>query len=171
MRILTVFGATAAAILIGGCGPRQAGSEPEANQAAPAPTAPAAPAPAPTENGSAVAAAPKASAPFIPQSGTTIPAAFQGVYEPRVANCSSPSQERTTITPTELRWHETIGKVQSTLHRRENELEVNAAYQGEGEFWRSNRLLTLDQGGARLVIDSDGDSRGMQVFRCPAGTR
>jgi hypothetical protein len=165
MRIFPVFGA--AAMLIGGCGP-QGGNEAETNRAA---APPAAPAPEPTGNGSAALAAPKASEPFIPVSGTTIPAAFQGVYERRVANCGGPSQERTTITPTELRWHETIGKVRSTLHRRENELEVNADYQGEGEFWHSNRLLTLDQGGARLVIDSDGDSRGMQVFRCPAGTR
>lgn len=169
MRAFPVSGAAAAAILVVGCGPRQGGDEPEANRAA---AAPAAPAPAPTENGSAApAAAPKASGPFIPERGTTIPAAFQGVYDRRLANCSGPSQERTTITPTELRWHETIGKVQSTLHRLENELEVDAKYQGEGEFWRSNRLLTLDQGGARLVIDSDGDSRGMEVFRCPAGTR
>jgi hypothetical protein len=168
MRVFPVFGAAAAAILVVGCGPRQGGDEPEANRTA---AGPAAPAPAPAANGSAEAAAPKASGPFIPERGATIPAAFQGVYDRSLASCSGPSEERTTITPSELRWHETIGKVQSTLHRRENELEVDAKYQGEGEYWRSNRLLTLDQGGARLVIDSDGDSRGMQVFRCPAGTR
>jgi hypothetical protein len=165
MRVFPVFGAAAVAILIGGCGQRQ--DEPEANRAA---TAPAAAAPAPAENGSAAPAAPGAAAAFEPVRGTTIPAPFVGVYDRTLASCSGPSQERTTITPSELRWHETIGKVQSTLLRLENELEVDAKYQGEGEFWRSNRLLTLSQGGARLVIDGDGDSRAMALVRCPAGT-
>ena len=163
MRIFPIFGAAAAAILIGGCGPRDSGNRAEANRAA------AAPAPAGTENGSAAAAAPKASAGFEPVRGTTIPAPFLGVYDRTAAQCGGASQERTTITPAELRFHETIGTVQSTLLRQENELEVFASYQGEGEFWRSNRLLTLSQGGARLVIDGDGTSRPMALVRCPAG--
>jgi hypothetical protein len=166
MRIFPVFGAAAAAILIGGCGQRHGGNESEANLAA---AAPAAPAPAPSENRSAAPAAPKAPGPFVPERGTTIPAPFLGVYDRTVASCSGPSQERTTITPSELRFHETIGKVRSVLLRRENELEVDANYQGEGEYWRSNRLLTLSQGGARLVIDSDGDSPALLRVRCPAG--
>lgn len=164
MRVFPVFGAAVAASLIVGCGPRQ--DEPEANLAA----APTAPAPAPTENGSAEAAPPKAAGAFEPVRGTTIPAPFVGVYDRTLASCSGPSQERTTITPGELRFHETIGKVQSTLLRRENELEVLANYQGEGEYWRSNRLMTLSQGGARLVIDGDGTSPAMMRVRCPAGT-
>jgi len=166
MRIFPLLGAAAAAMLIGGCGPRQGGHEPEANVAA----APDAPAPAPTENGSAAPAAPKASAAFEPVRGATIPAPFLGVYDRTLAGCAGSSQERTTIAPGELRFHETIGKVQSTLLRRENEVEVDAQYQGEGEYWRSNRLLTLSQGGARLVIDGDGTSRAMALVRCPAGT-
>lgn len=165
MRVFPVFGAAAAAILVVGCGPRQ--DEPEANLATPAP---AASAPAPAENGSAAAEAPRASGAFEPQKGTAIPAPFLGVYDRTLASCSGPSQERTTITAGELRFHETIGKVQSTLLRRENELEVFASYQGEGEYWRSNRLLTLSQGGARLVIDGDGTSPAMMRVRCPAGT-
>jgi hypothetical protein len=165
MRILPVFGAAAAAMLIGGCGSRQGGDEPEANLAA----APAASTPAPVENGSAVPAAPKAPGAFEPERGTTIPAPFLGVYDRTLASCSGPSQERTTITPSELRFHETIGKVRSVLLRRENELEVDADYQGEGEFWRSNRLLTLSQGGARLIVDRDGTSPAMMRVRCPAG--
>ena len=160
MRIFPVFGAAAVAILAGGCGPRQEGGEPENNLAAAAPA----------ENGPAEAEAPKASAAFEPVRGTTIPAPFLGVYDRTLAQCSGPSQERTTITPGELRFHETIGKVRSTLLRRENELEVLADYQGEGEYWRSNRLLTLSQGGARLVIDGDGTSPAMMRVRCPAGT-
>lgn len=167
MRGFPVFGAATVAMLIGGCGPRQGGDEPEANRAA---TAPAAPAPAPTENGSVSPAAPKTSGAFEPVRGTTIPAPFLGVYDRTLASCSGPSQERTTITPTELRFHETIGKVRSVLLRRENELEVDADYQGEGEFWRSNRLLTLSQGGARLIIDGDGTSPALARVRCPAGT-
>ena len=167
MRAFPIFGAAAAAMLIGGCGQREGGNGQEANRAA---AAPAAPAPVPAENGSAVPAAPKASRPFVPERGTTIPAPFLGVYDRTIAQCGGPSQERTTITPTELRFHETIGKVRSVLLRRENELEVDADYQGEGEFWRSNRLLTLSQGGARLVIDGDGTSRPMALVRCPAGT-
>ena len=165
MRVFPVLGAAAVAMLIGGCGPRQGGDDPEANRTAAAPAAPA-----PTENGSAEAAVPKASAGFEPVRGTTIPAPFLGIYDRTLAQCGGPSQERTTITPTELRFHETIGKVQSVLLRQENELEVDAKYQGEGEFWRSNRLLTLSQGGARLIIDGDGTSRAMALVRCPAGT-
>jgi hypothetical protein len=161
MRAFPIFGAAAVAILVGGCGPRQGRDEPEANRAAAA---------APAGDGS-VAPAPKASGAFEPVRGTTIPAPFVGVYDRTLASCSGPSQERTTITPGELRFHETIGKVQSTLLRLENELEVDAKYEGEGEYWRSNRLLTLSQGGARLVIDGDGTSRPMMLVRCPAGTR
>jgi hypothetical protein len=168
MRVFPLFGAAAVAMLIGGCGPRQGGNEPEANRAAPAPTAPA---PAPTENSSAALAAPKATAAFVPVRGTTIPAPFVGVYDRNAASCSGPSEDRVTITPSELRFHETIGKVQGTLLRLENELEVDAKYQGEGEFWRSNRLMSLTQGGARLDIIGDHTSRGLQVYRCPAGTR
>jgi hypothetical protein len=63
------------------------------------------------------------------------------------------------------------GKVQGTLLRLENDLEVDAKYQGGAEFWRSERLLTLSQRGATLDIIKDITGRGMQVFRCPAGTR
>lgn len=159
MKIFPVLGAAAVAIAIGGCGPRQGGEEPEANRSAAAPAG----------NGSAAPAAPRASAAFEPERGTTIPAPFLGVYDRTPAGCSGPSQERTTITPGELRFHETIGKVRSVLLRRENELEVDADYQGEGEYWRSNRLLTLSQGGARLIIDRDGTSPAMMRVRCPAG--
>lgn len=166
MRVFPVFGAAAVAMLIGGCGPRQGGDEPEANLAA---AAPAAPEPAPTENGSAASAAPKASGPSAAERGTTIPAAFLGVYDRMLANCAGPSQERTTITPSELRFHETIGKVRWVLPRGANELEVYADYQGEGEYWHGNRLLTLSQGGARLVIAGGGDSPAMMRVRCPSG--
>jgi hypothetical protein len=164
MRILPVFAAVGAAMLIGGCGSRQGGDEPEANRAA------AGSAPASTQNGMAAQAAPRASAAFEPVRGTTIPSPFLGVYDRTIVQCGGQSQERATITATELRFHETIGKVQSTLLRKENELEVDAKYEGEGEFWRSNRLLTLTQGGSRLIIDGDGASRPMALVRCPPGT-
>jgi ferric-dicitrate binding protein FerR (iron transport regulator) len=168
MRGFPVLGAAAVAILIGGCGPRQGGGEQGANRAAAA-AAPAAQAPAPTKSGSAEPAAPRASAAFEPQRGTAIPAPFLGVYDRTLGRCSGASQERTTITPGELRFHETIGKVRSVLLRRENELEVDADYQGEGEYWRSNRLLTLSEGGARLIMDGDGTRPAMIRVRCPAG--
>ncbi|HEX6375618.1 MAG TPA: hypothetical protein VFZ91_07840 [Allosphingosinicella sp.] len=121
------------------------------------------PADSPTGNAAAAPApAPKAEA-------GAIPAPFLGVYDGSLEACARPSDQRLTVTPGELRFHESIGVVRQVSEAGPDSIRVEADYQGEGESWRSVRDISLTDGGATLTISGDGTR--LDRVRCPAEAR
>ena len=153
MRGIAVLSALAA--LIAGCG------RPEADRDANAVVAPSPAAEAPAN-----ASEPP---PPPPSTGKTIPAALLGVYDASLEACGKPSDAHLTVSPTELRFHESIGTVRRVHAVGAGTVSVEADYQGEGESWRSTFELKLGDGGATLTVSGD-DSRFVRV-RCPEGAR
>jgi hypothetical protein len=109
-------------------------------------------------------AASPAEGPAATASGTSIPAAFHGVYDRSREECARPSEYRLTVTARELRFHESIGTVREVAIEGADRVSVDADYQGEGEGWRTSQRLARD--GDRLTISGDGTS--LVRIRCPS---
>lgn len=156
MRAFPLFSVLAAA-LAGGCGPAETDREAPARVAAPVTVSAEAPA-------NAVDPAP-------PPAGTgkTIPAALLGTYDASIEACGKPSDGRLTVSPTELRFHESIGTVRQVSAAGAGSVRVEADYQGEGQSWRNAHELRLADGGASLTVSGDGTS--FTRVRCPAEAR
>ena len=151
MRGFPILPALAAAALATGCGDgpawyRSGTGEPAANASHAAPAA-------------------RTKSP-PPATGKTIPAALLGVYDASLDSCAKPSDSRLAVSPTELRFHESIGTVRRVTVNGPGTVTVEADYQGEGESWRGRRELSLSNGGATLTIG--GDRTTMVRVRCPA---
>ena len=151
MRGFAVLPALAAA-LIAGCG--RPGADRTGNESASPPTG---------QSATANASEP---APTAPATGKTIPATLLGVYDASIEACGRPSDTRLTVSPTELRFHESIGTVGKVTAAGAGAVRVEADYQGEGERWRSVRELRLGDGGQSLRISGEGTS--LVRVRCPA---
>ena len=144
-----------AAVLIAGCGgPGQGESAKDTAAAAP---------PRGQASGS------RSSEPAPPPASGTIPASLIGVYDVSLEACAKPGDGRLTVSPTELRFHESIGTVRRVAIASAGPITVEADYQGEGESWRSTRELKLGDGGKSLTV-SDDDSSLVRV-RCPVESR
>ena len=98
-----------------------------------------------------------------PAIATAIPEAFRGTYDQDERSCGRPSQYRLIIDSTELRFHESSGKVRTVKVESPTRIEILADYQGEGETWQNVRTLELD--GKRLNISGEGTSADR--VRCP----
>lgn len=132
-------------------------------------------APAEPENGSNQVAAPppvggagnaadNATAPDPrPAIAGAIPEAFRGIYDQDEQSCGRPSQHRLIIDATELRFHESSGRVRTVKVESPTRIEILADYQGEGETWQNVRTLELD--GKRLTISGEGTTADR--VRCP----
>ena len=99
----------------------------------------------------------------------SIPAAYHGVYDISLEACGRPSTDRLTVSARELRFHESVGSVRSVGFGGTGAIAVVADYEGEGERWRSLRILSLAENGARLTIKGEGGS--LDRVRCPNRAR
>jgi hypothetical protein len=99
----------------------------------------------------------------------SIPAAYHGVYEGSLQACARPSDRRLTVSARELRFHESVGSVRSVGFGGSDAIAVEADYKGEGQSWRSLRILKLAENGAKLSVKGEGES--LDRVRCPAGAR
>lgn len=98
-----------------------------------------------------------------------IPAAYLGVYDGSLEACARPSDQRLTVSARELRFHESVGTVRSVSWGGTGAIAVEADYEGEGERWRSLRILSLAENGARLTVKGEGTA--LVRVRCPKGAR
>jgi hypothetical protein len=98
-----------------------------------------------------------------------IPDPILGDFDASREDCGRSSDARLTVTPDELRFHESIGTVRKVTPAGPETLSVEADYQGEGESWRSVRELRLGAGGSTLTVSGDG-TRMVRV-RCPEAAR
>lgn len=155
MRAFSVLSGLAAA-LAAGCGPAEA--DREADRAV-----------APPASAEAPANASEPPPPPPPATGKTIPATLLGTYDASIEACGKPGDGRLTVTPTELRFHESLGTVREVSAAGADTVRVEADYQGEGETWRNTHELRLADGGASLTVSGDGTS--FTRVRCPAEPR
>lgn len=96
----------------------------------------------------------------------TIPARFVGSWNRDAAACVRPaaSIEGVKVSPDELWFHESVGKVQRVEPLAGNRIRITAAYDGEGERWTSTQTLAVD--GDRLTIVTEGQP--FTRIRCKA---
>jgi hypothetical protein len=99
-----------AAMTLASCNSQSGNEQAAAGNALTAPPV-AAEAPAANQQAAALPAGTAVPEPQAAAEAKTIPAAFQGVYDATIAACSAPSEYRMEVTPGELRFHESIGKV------------------------------------------------------------
>ncbi|WP_370308597.1 hypothetical protein [Sphingobium abikonense] len=86
-----------------------------------------------------------------------IPASMQGRWAGVQARCDDRSDAlELTIRPDQLIFHESVGMVQSIDPQGGREMQVKAAFTGEGESWTRTLSLKPSADGARLTIVNDG---------------
>ncbi|WP_031298737.1 hypothetical protein [Sphingobium lactosutens] len=148
-------------ILLGGCG-QQSGNDaaqpnvvtnimekalPDTDEPAPPANAIVPAEPVPTSETSKPPASP---AGMIPES-------LQGRWTGMQARCDDRSDAlELTIKPDQLIFHESVGTVQSVDAQEGGEIQVKAAFTGEGESWTRTLSLKPSADGARLTIVNDG---------------
>ncbi|KQM41025.1 hypothetical protein [Sphingomonas sp. Leaf10] len=104
-------------------------------------------------------------APPPAETAATIPALFTGTWNTDAAACARPaaSIEGVKVTPTEILFHESAGRVTRVEPLGPGRIRITADYDGEGERWTATQTLKL--AGNRLTIDTGGPS--ISRVRCP----
>ena len=94
-----------------------------------------------------------------------IPAAYVGRWGKDRAACRNPdsSIEGLTISPRELRFHESLGIPTRVTRRDADTIAVTSAYEGEGMEWTATQTLRLGDGD-RLIVTTRGES--FERVRC-----
>ncbi len=100
------------------------------------------------------------------EAAATIPATFVGKWNSDAAACARPatSTEGVKVTPTEIVFHESAGRVTRVEALGDDRIRITADYDGEGERWTATQTLWVV--GDRLTIETDG--RSISRVRCPA---
>lgn len=96
----------------------------------------------------------------------TIPANFVGAWNVDAAACARPatSIDGVKVTPNELLFHESAGRVTKVEPLAPDRIRITADYDGEGERWTATQTLRIS--GDRLTIDTGG--RPFSRVRCRA---
>lgn len=94
-----------------------------------------------------------------------IPAAYVGRWGKDRAACLNPASsiEGLTISPRELRFHESLGIPTRVTRRDADTIAVTSAYEGEGMEWTATQTLRLGDGD-RLIVTTRGES--FERVRC-----
>ena len=94
-----------------------------------------------------------------------IPAAYVGRWGKDRAACRNPASsiEGLTISPRELRFHESLGIPTRVTRRDADTIAVTSAYEGEGMEWTATQTLRLGDGD-RLIVTTRGES--FERVRC-----
>lgn len=94
-----------------------------------------------------------------------IPAAYVGRWGKDRAACRNPagSIEGLTISPRELRFHESLGIPTRVTRRDADTIAVTSAYEGEGMEWTATQTLRLGDGD-RLIVTTRGEN--FERVRC-----
>lgn len=113
------------------------------------------------------ASAPPPGEPAPEESADTprIPAAYVGRWGKDIAACRNPASsiEGLTISPRELRFHESLGIPTRVERRDADTIAVTSAYEGEGMEWTATQTLRLGDGD-RLIVTARGEN--FQRVRC-----
>ncbi len=85
-----------------------------------------------------------------------LPARFLGTWDQSAAACAgSGSEMRLVVEPGRLRFHESVARIEAIRETDGGHVEVDLAFQGEGESWRETRTLrrTAED---RLAVEAAG---------------
>lgn len=85
-----------------------------------------------------------------PGSDNRIPEPFHGTWDESAESCRQASDARLVIGPDELRYHESLGKVELVQVRPDNEIVLRLAVSGEGDHWTATERLALAADGSEL---------------------
>lgn len=108
---------------------------------------------------------PREPAPEETADASRIPAAYVGRWAKDRAACRNPASsiEGLTISPRELRFHESLGIPTRVTRRDADTISVTSAYEGEGMEWTATQTLRLDDGD-RLIVTTHGEN--FERVRC-----
>jgi hypothetical protein len=96
---------------------------------------------------------------------TAIPAKFHGKWDESAEACGRSSIMTLTVSENELRFHESIGEINSVTPDGENALTVKGPFEGEGEQWEGTMRLELSADGNTLTATNNG--MATPRVRCP----
>lgn len=98
-----------------------------------------------------------------PPAQATLPAGFVGRWAADSAACAVTGHEsRLVVSPEELAFHESIGRIRSVVATGDRVADVTADFEGEGETWSRDMRLSLSADDLTLTIqypDGDASSR------------
>lgn len=105
--------------------------------------------------------------------GRALPTAFQGYWGATPDDCALANVDargRVAIDSDQLRFFERRAAVDTLRERSPTTLAVTLAYKGDGQRWKHDATLTLEQGGTRLLLVEQGDAvrpgQTMRYQRC-----
>ncbi|MFN3387805.1 MAG: hypothetical protein ACK40O_02670 [Allosphingosinicella sp.] len=89
---------------------------------------------------------------------TAVPQRFRGRWNASAEACAAGAGEMgLEVAGDTLRFHESVGRVQSVRQVAPNAVEAELAFEGEGQSWRETRTLRLLQDG-RLSVEGRGSA-------------
>lgn len=108
---------------------------------------------------------PREPAPEETADAPRIPAAYVGRWGKDRAACRNPASsiEGLTISPRELRFHESLGIPTRVTRRDADTIAVTSSYEGEGMEWTATQTLRLGDGD-RLIVTTRGEN--FERVRC-----
>ena len=101
-----------------------------------------------------------------------IPRQFWGEYTENLADCGQVNETRLRISWNEVRFYESVGKLQQIIRASDHSVFVQATHSGEGRQWTTAYQLELSPDGKMLTVrrpQSEDDVASESVrHRCPA---
>jgi len=98
-----------------------------------------------------------------------LPVAFQGYWGRTPGDCALANVDaggRLAIDADQLRFFERRASVDTLRELSPTAVAATLAYKGDGERWKHDATLTLEQGGTRLLLVEQGDAaRAGQTMR------
>jgi hypothetical protein len=100
-----------------------------------------------------------------PPLSVEIPARFHGKWDASLEECGRASIMTLTVSGKELRFHESLGEIQTITPMGENAVMVSGPFEGEGESWQGEMKLELSADGDTLTATNNGTATPR--VRCP----
>lgn len=99
----------------------------------------------------------------VPTPTNTIPEAYRGHWNTRLADCRGDSGEgKLVVEARTMTFYESVGRV-SAVTRQGDRISVTLKLSGEGQTWQDTRTWALSPNGATLTDVTNGGTRS----RCP----
>ncbi|MFM5885417.1 MAG: hypothetical protein ACKOQ3_08870 [Novosphingobium sp.] len=125
-----------------------------------------APAPVPSEDAATIAPPPATAsesataAPSSPAAATAFPAAMLGRWGLVPGDCTSQRGDNKgmiTVSAREIRFYESVARIERVKDSSENRMRAALAYEGEGMQWSRDAQFEVKPGAGQLVLQEYGD--------------
>jgi len=97
-----------------------------------------------------------------------IPPAYRGRWAPNRAACADQDGvDRWEISSSGIDTYESGGRLQRvTQSGQDRSIRLKLAFEGEGEFWETIQVWSLNATGDRLSVSEDGQRKVATLIRC-----